>query len=160
MKMIYPGTFDPFSLGHYDLVARAAKMCESVLVGVSENKQKKPMFSFEDRINMAKLALKDIENVSVEGFTGLLVDLMRERDILYVLRGVRGMVDFEYEFQMAQVNRMMLPGFELIFLMPGEKYMVLNSTIIRDLIRYNSDITTFVSDDVCKYIQQIKERSK
>ena len=152
MKIVYPGTFDPFTLGHLDLVERAVKMFEHVIVGVSENRQKSPRFSFEDRVAMAHLAVDGIKGVEVKGFSNLLVDFMRENNVRYVLRGIRGVVDFEYEFQMAQVNRTMLADFEPVFLMPSEKYMVLSSTIIRDMEYHGGDLTAFLPPAVNQFI--------
>ena len=155
MKVIYPGTFDPFSLGHLDIIVRASGMYESVILAVSENIYKKPMFTLEQRVEMAKLAVADIKNAEVVGFKGLLVDLMREKMVNCVLRGIRGMVDFEYEFQMAQVNRSMLKGYEPIFLMPGESYMVLSSAFIRDLVRHGGDVSRFLPETVTRYIKPL-----
>ncbi|MDR2883722.1 MAG: pantetheine-phosphate adenylyltransferase [Deferribacteraceae bacterium] len=152
MKIIYPGTFDPFSLGHLDLVSRAVEIYDHLIIAISENARKHPMFSLADRVAMAKMATKEIENVSVVGFQGLLVELMRQQDVRHVLRGIRGMVDFEYEFQMAQVNRNMLVGYEPVFLMPSEKYMVLSSTIIREVALYGGDVSNFLPQCVYDYI--------
>ncbi len=157
MKIVYPGTFDPFTLGHYDLTKRASKIYSHVTVAVSDNPHKHPMFSFDDRIKMAVLALQDLDNVSVVGFDGLLVKLLADLNARLVLRGVRGLVDFEYEFQMAQVNRTLLPDFEPVFLMPGESYMVLSSTFIRDLLRHNGDVSRFVHTDVYRYIKSLSK---
>ncbi|MDR2870019.1 MAG: pantetheine-phosphate adenylyltransferase [Deferribacteraceae bacterium] len=155
MKIIYPGTFDPFSLGHLDLVERAAKMFQHVIIGVSENQRKTPRYSFADRIAMAKLAVAGIEGAEVKGFSNLLVDFMKENDSCYVLRGIRGIVDFEYEFQMAQANRSMLAGFEPVFLMPGEKYMVLSSSIIREMAFHGGDLSAFLPPAVNEYINKL-----
>jgi pantetheine-phosphate adenylyltransferase len=152
MKAIYPGTFDPFSLGHLDIVIRARQIYDVVTVAVSDSPRKNPMFSFEERVEMTRLAVEELDGVDVIGFTGLLVDVMRERGIKFMLRGIRGMLDFEYEFQMAQVNRSMLSEFEPIFLMPGEKYMVLSSTFIREVASLNGDVSGFLPPKVAKYI--------
>ena len=153
MNVIYPGTFDPFSLGHFDLIARASVMYEKIIIAVSENIYKSPMFTLKQRTAMAKLAVAGLNNVEVTGFKGLLVNLMQERNVRYVLRGIRGMVDFEYEFQMAQVNRSLLKGYEPIFLMPGESYMVLSSAFIRDLLRHGGDVSAFLPEKVNEYIK-------
>ncbi len=155
MKVIYPGTFDPFSLGHMDLVARAAGMYSQIIIAVSENIHKQPMFTLEQRVLMVKLAVAGIKNAEVVGFDGLLVDLMQEKGVRLVLRGIRGMVDFEYEFQIARVNRSMLDGYEPIFLMPGEQYMVLSSAIIRDVARHGGDVSRFLPDAVNVYIKPL-----
>jgi pantetheine-phosphate adenylyltransferase len=157
MNAIYPGTFDPFSLGHLDIVIRARQIYDVVTVAVSDNPRKNPMFTFEERIEMARLAVGDYGGVDVIGFTGLLVDVMRERGIKFMLRGIRGMLDFEYEFQMAQVNRSMLSEFEPIFLMPGEKYMVLSSTFIREVAALNGDVSGFLPPKVAEYIKLKRE---
>ncbi|MDR2401639.1 MAG: pantetheine-phosphate adenylyltransferase [Deferribacteraceae bacterium] len=153
MNIIYPGTFDPFSLGQLDIVIRARQIYDTVTVAVSDNPRKNPMFAFEERIEMARLAVDEYDGVEVIGFTGLLVDVMRERGIKFMLRGIRGMLDFEYEFQMAQVNRSMLSEFEPIFLMPGEKYMVLSSTFIREVAVLNGDVSGFLPPKVAEYIK-------
>jgi pantetheine-phosphate adenylyltransferase len=158
MRIIYPGTFDPFSLGHLDLVSRAAEIYSHLIIAISENARKNPMFSLEDRVEMATMAVADIKNVSVIGFTGLLVETMRKHDIRHVLRGIRGMVDFEYEFQLAQVNRNMLAGYEPIFLMPSEKYMVLSSSIIREVSLYGGDVSHFLPDCVYEYVTKRLEK--
>jgi pantetheine-phosphate adenylyltransferase len=155
MKIIYPGTFDPFSLGHLDIVSRAAEIYDNVIIAISESIRKDPMFSLEDRVKMAKMAVNGLPNVSVIGFTGLLVDTMRKHDVLHALRGIRGMMDFEYEFHMAQVNRSMLPGYEPVFLMPGEKYMVLSSSIIREVALLGGDVSGFLPKCVHEYIQPL-----
>jgi pantetheine-phosphate adenylyltransferase len=156
MNAIYPGTFDPFSLGHLDIVIRAKQIYDAVTVAVSDNARKNPMFSFVERIEMARLAVEELKGVEVIGFSGLLVDVMRERGIKFMLRGIRGMLDFEYEFQMAQVNRSMLSEFEPIFLMPGEKYMVLSSTFIREVAALNGDVSAFVPPKVSEYIKKAR----
>ncbi|MDR0453348.1 MAG: pantetheine-phosphate adenylyltransferase [Deferribacteraceae bacterium] len=158
MKIIYPGTFDPFSLGHTNITARACAMYECVIIAVSENIYKKPMFTLEQRVEMAKLAVADIRNTEVIGFKGLLVDLMQEKGVHCVLRGIRGMVDFEYELQMAQANRSMLKGYEPIFLMPGENYMALSSAFIRDLLRHGGNVSPFLPKPVNEYIKQFYDR--
>lgn len=152
MKVIYPGTFDPFSLGHLDIACRGARIYEQVIVAVSESSNKSPMFSFVDRINMATAAVENEEKIIVKGFSGLMVDFMAENNILHVLRGIRGMVDFDYEFQMAQANRTMFPGFEPIFLMPGPKYAALSSTFVREIIRLGGNPSRFLPEQVSKYI--------
>lgn len=155
MKAIYPGTFDPFSLGHWDLISRAAVLYDEVIVAVSENKRKNPMFSFEDRIHMSRLGTKGIKNATVVGFDGLLVDFMKKNEIKHIIRGIRGMIDFEYEFQMAQANRTLLSGYESIFLMPSEKYMVLNSTFIREIAALGGDVSEFLPSEVNSYLKSL-----
>jgi pantetheine-phosphate adenylyltransferase len=130
-------------------------MYEHVIIAISENVRKMPMFSLADRVKMAEMAVADIPNVSVIGFNGLLVDTMRKNNVRHALRGIRGMIDFEYEFHMAQVNRSMLPGYEPVFLMPSEKYMVLRSSIIREVVTLGGDVSGFLPKCVYEYIQPL-----
>lgn len=133
---IYPGTFDPITNGHIDVIERAAAMFERVTVVIAVNAQKTPLFTEEERLELARRSLEHLANVSVELFNGLTVDFARQRGASVIIRGVRAVSDFEYEFQMALMNRRLEPSVTTIFLMPPERYTYLNSSIIRELARF------------------------
>lgn len=143
-KAVYPGTFDPITRGHEDLVRRASRIFDSVIVAVAGSSAKKPFFDLEERVEMARSVLSDYGNVSVVGFSGLLMDFARERNAKVVLRGLRAVSDFEYEFQMAGMNRNLYPEVETIFLTPSEQYMFISATIVREIAKLGGDVSTFV----------------
>lgn len=143
-KVIYPGTFDPVTYGHIDLIKRAMELFDAVVVTVAINPGKAPLFSTEERVEMLKESLKDYKNVSVDSFDGLVVDHARAVGATGILRGLRAVSDFEYEFQMALMNRKLASNIATVFLMPHEKFTYLNSTIIRNLASLHSDISDFV----------------
>jgi len=144
-KAVYPGTFDPMTRGHEDLVRRAAGLFDHVVLAVADSKTKKPLFTLAERIDMAREALKDVKNVSIEGFSGLLMQFVREKDARVVLRGVRAVSDFDYEFQLAGMNRKMHPEVETVFMTPGEEYMFLSATLVREISVMGGDVSKFVS---------------
>ncbi len=144
-KAVYPGTFDPMTLGHEDLARRAARLFDHVVLAVADSRTKRPLFTLAERIDMARDALKDVKNVSVEGFSGLLMQFVREHDALVVLRGVRAVSDFDYEFQLAGMNRKMHPEVETVFMTPGEEYMFLSATLVREISVMGGDVSQFVS---------------
>ncbi len=148
MKAIYPGSFDPLTMGHYDLVERASKMCEKLYVTISNNGSKSPLFSVAERLEMAREALQHFDNVEVTEFSGLLASYTKTMDINYVLRGLRAVSDFEYEFQMALMNRRLNKELDTIFLIPSQEYIFLSSSTIKDVAKHGGDITTFVPDCV------------
>lgn len=141
---VYPGTFDPFTRGHEDLVRRAAKVFAHVVVGIAASTRKKPLFSLAERVEMAEALTADLPNVKVYGFTGLLMDFLRERNASVILRGLRAVSDFEYEFQMAGMNRILHPHVETLFLTPGEQYMFISATMVREIASLGGDVSTFV----------------
>lgn len=143
-KVIYPGTFDPVTYGHIDLIKRAIELFDAVVVTVAVNPGKAPLFSTEERVEMLKVTLNDYKNVSVDSFDGLVVDHARAVGATGILRGLRAVSDFEYEFQMALMNRKLASNIATVFLMPHEKFTYLNSTIIRNLASLHSDISDFV----------------
>ncbi len=143
-KAVYPGTFDPVTRGHEDLVRRASRIFDSVIVAVADSASKKPFFDIEERVDMAKAVLSDYGNVSVVSFSGLLMDFVRERNAKVVLRGLRAVSDFEYEFQMAGMNRNLYPEVETLFLTPSEQYMFISATIVREIARLGGDVSPFV----------------
>ena len=145
---IYPGTFDPITNGHIDLVERASCLFERIIVSVAVNANKQPLFSLEDRVGLAKHVLAKYENVEVLGFKSLLTDFAREQGANIILRGIRAVSDFDYEFQLAGMNRYLAPGIESIFLMPSESYTYTSSRLVREISALGGDVTKFVPDVV------------
>lgn len=143
-KAVYPGTFDPVTRGHEDLVRRASRIFDSVIVAVADSAAKKPFFDIEERVDMARSVLSDYGNVSVVSFSGLLMDFVRERNAKVILRGLRAVSDFEYEFQMAGMNRNLYPEVETLFLTPSEQYMFISATIVREIAGLGGDVSPFV----------------
>ena len=144
LTVVYPGTFDPFTRGHEDLVRRAAKLFERVVVGVAESESKRPMFASSERIAMSREVLAEHRNVQVAGFPGLLMDFVHSMHATVIVRGLRAVSDFEYEFQMAGMNRNLYPEVETLFLTPAEKYLFMSSTIVREIARFGGDVSKFV----------------
>jgi pantetheine-phosphate adenylyltransferase len=141
---VYPGTFDPFTRGHEDLVRRAARLFAHVVVGIAASDSKRPLFPLEERVAMAQQLCADMPNVKVVGFGGLLMDFLRERNARVILRGLRAVSDFEYEFQMAGMNRCLHPDIETLFLTPGEQYMFVSATMVREIASLGGDVSQFV----------------
>lgn len=141
---IYPGTFDPVTNGHLDIIKRAAEIFDLVVVTVAINPSKNPLFSISERIEMLKESLKCYQNVEVDSFDGLVVDYARKRKAKGIIRGLRAVSDFEYEFQMALMNRKLAEEIATIFLMPHEKYTYLNSSIVKSLASFKADVSDFV----------------
>lgn len=155
---VYPGTFDPITYGHEDLIARAANIFTSVIVAIAENENKLPLFSLEQRISMAQQAMHKYPNVSVKGFSNLLVDFAAENNAQIILRGVRVTADFEYELQLASMNRALNMNLETIFLTPSEKYSYVSSSLVREIAMLGGDISGFVNNDVIQAFQGITWR--
>ena len=147
---IYPGTFDPLTLGHEDIIRRAAQLFDHVVLGVAESLGKKPIFARDERMEVAREALADLGNVSVVGFSGLLVEFAKTHHAKIVVRGVRSVTDFDYEFQMAGMNRQMMPELETIFMTPSEQHQYVSGTLVREIARMNGDIERFVAPTVAK----------
>jgi pantetheine-phosphate adenylyltransferase len=141
---VYPGTFDPFTRGHEDLVRRAARLFAHVIVGIAESHSKRPIFQLSERVDMARMLTKDLPNVKIVGFDGLLMDFLRERNARVIMRGLRAVSDFEYEFQMAGMNRSLHPDIETLFLTPGEQYMFISATMVREIASLGGDVSKFV----------------
>lgn len=152
--VIYPGTFDPVTNGHIDVIKRAMDLFDSVVVTVARNPVKSPMFTVEERLVMLKESLKECPNVSIDSFEGLVVDHAKEVGAIGIIRGLRAVSDFEYEFQMALMNRKLDEDLRTIFLMPHENYTYLNSTIIRNLAQFGSDVNDFVPKIVSKMLKE------
>lgn len=143
-RVIYPGTFDPVTNGHIDIIVRARDLFDEIVVTVAQNPAKSSLFSVEERVEMLKESLKQFDNVVVDSFDGLVVDHAKEVGAIGMIRGLRAISDFEYEFQMALMNRKLDNDLRTIFLMPHEKYTYLNSTIVRNLAQFRSDVSAFV----------------
>ena len=153
MIAIYPGSFDPLTLGHYDLVERASVMCDTLYVSISSNITKTPLFSLDERVEMATEALSRFKNVIVESFDGLLADYATEKGAGYLIRGLRAVADFEFEFQLALMNRTLNPHIETIFMMPSQQYIFLSSTLIKDVARHGGELAKFVPANVEKRLR-------
>ena len=147
-RVIYPGTFDPITNGHVDLVNRAAKMFDEVVVAIAMGHHKNPVFSLDERVQRAKDSLRHLSNVEFVGFDGLLVNFFHEQNATAVLRGLRAVSDFEYEFQLANMNRQLDSKFEAVFLTPSEQYSFISSTLVREIARLNGDVHKFVPQAV------------
>ena len=141
---VYPGTFDPFTRGHEDLVRRASKLFQRVVVGIAESRSKKPFFPLDERIAIARELVKPYPNVEVHGFDCLLMDFLRQQNAAVIVRGLRAVSDFEYEFQMAGMNRNLYPDVETVFLTPGEQYMFISATMVREIASLGGDVSKFV----------------
>jgi len=149
VSAMYPGTFDPITLGHEDLVRRAARLYDTVVVAIAANPgTKAPMFTFGERVELASSALKDISNVEVAGYEGLTVDFAREHNLAVIIRGLRAVSDFEYEFQLANMNRHLTEEVETVFLTPTEKYTFISSSLVREVAALGGDVSEFVSSKV------------
>ena len=144
IRAVYPGTFDPLTRGHEDLVRRASTLFDTVILGVADSRAKKPFFTLEERLDMARQVLADLGNVEVVGFNGLLIDFARQHDARVVVRGLRAVSDFEYEFQLAGMNRNLSPDMETVFLTPSEQHMFISATLVREIAMFGGDISKFV----------------
>ena len=143
-RAVYPGSFDPVTFGHLDIIERSAKMVDELVVGVLHNSAKNSLFSLEERVNMIREMTKDIPNVRVESFDGLLVDYMTQIGANIIIRGLRAVTDFEYELQLAQMNHVQNENIETVFLITSLKYSYLSSTIVKEIASYGGDISKFV----------------
>lgn len=152
--VIYPGTFDPLTNGHADLITRAAQLFDRVVVAVAVNASKGPLFSHQERIDLARAALAHIPQVEVVGFDKLLITLAESLGIRVILRGLRVVSDFEYEFQLATMNRHVAPSIETMFLTPSENFMFISSTLVREIAQYGGDASAFVHPFIHAALQQ------
>lgn len=155
---IYPGTFDPMTRGHEDLVRRAAALFERVIVAVAESPGKRPFFPLADRVEMAREIVSAYPNVEVIGFDCLLMEFLHAQNAKVIIRGLRAVSDFEYEFQMAGMNRNLFPEVETVFLTPGEQYMFVSATMVREIARLGGDVSKFVHPVVWSRLMQLGER--
>ena len=151
---VYPGTFDPITHGHTDLVTRAARVFEHVIVAIAESPHKTPFFTLEKRIDLAESQLGHLGNISIVGFSNLLVDFVKENDAGVIVRGLRAVSDFEYEFQLASMNRNLCASVETMFLTPDEKYGFISSTLVREVARLNGDVTKFVGSEIALALRE------
>lgn len=151
---IYPGTFDPFTRGHHDLVRRAAALFETVIVAVARSNTKGPIFTLDERVEIAREALGAYPNVKVMGFDCLLMDFLQQQGARVIMRGLRAVSDFEYEFQMAGMNRKLHPEVETVFLTPAEEYMFISATMVREIARLGGDVSKFVQPCVLARLQE------
>ncbi len=150
---VYPGSFDPPTFGHLDVINRSLEIFDKIIVLVSDSKNKNYMFSKDERFEMVKEMVKDIEKVSVENLPGLLVDYLKKNKIRIVIRGLRITSDFDYEFQMSSLNRVLYPKIETIYIISDIKFILLSSSLVRELISNNGDISKFVPPEVEKFIK-------
>jgi pantetheine-phosphate adenylyltransferase len=146
---VYPGTFDPITNGHTDLVSRAAKVFPKVIVAIAESPHKRPLFSLEERISLARNDMSDLDNVEVVGFSNLLVEFVQQIGATVIIRGLRAVSDFEYEFQLASMNRHLAPAVETLFLTPDEDFSFISSSLVKEIARLDGDVSEFV----CKEVQ-------
>jgi pantetheine-phosphate adenylyltransferase len=153
IKAVYPGTFDPLTRGHEDLVRRAGTLFGSLILGIADSKAKRTFFTLQERVDMAREVLGDVNNLQIVGFTGLLIDFVRKHDAHVVLRGLRAVSDFEYEFQLAGMNRNLYPEMETIFLTPSEQHMFISATLVREIAALGGDVSKFVHPAVEKRLK-------
>ncbi|MFC7782325.1 pantetheine-phosphate adenylyltransferase [Legionella taurinensis] len=158
-RAIYPGTFDPVTNGHVDIIQRAASIFPDIIVGVANSSAKKPFFSLDERIALLREALHDVPGVKVVGFSTLLIDFVREQQATIILRGLRAVNDFEYEFQLAGMNRKLSPDIETLFLTPSEHLMFISSSLVREIAAFNGDVSQFVPAAVVRALKDKKQKS-
>ena len=153
-KAIYPGTFDPITSGHVNIIERASHIFEQVVVAVADNQRKAPAFSLERRLALAQAAVAHLPNVSVSPFTGLLVEFAKAQQAKVIIRGLRAVSDFEYEFQLASMNRRLSPDIESLFLTPSEEYAFVSSSLVREIAAMGGDVAQFVPEVVAKALSE------
>lgn len=154
IRVIYPGTFDPITNGHLDLIERASQLFNEVIVGVAFSPSKRPMFKLEERVALVQEVTRGLGNVKVVGFSGLLVDFAKAHQAKVLIRGLRAVSDFEYEFQLANMNRRLMPELESVFLTPAEENSFISSTLVKEVAIHGGDISQFVPDAVARAIAQ------
>jgi len=153
-KALYPGTFDPITNGHLDIIKRATTIFDEVIVAVANSDKKKPMFDIEKRVDMAKIAIKDIKSVSVISFDNLVVDCAKNLDVRFLIRGLRAVSDFEYELQMGYANSSLSPDIETIYLMPSLQNAFISSSIVRSILKHGGDASHLVSSEILPYLNK------
>ena len=156
---VYPGSFDPVTLGHMDIITRAAGMSDRLVIGVLNNSSKTPLFSVEERVNMLREACKDLKNVEIRHFEGLLVDFVKSCDASVIVRGLRAVTDFEYELQWAQSNKIVYPDMDTVFLVANVQYSYLSSSVVREYASYGADVSAFVPECVHRLLEE-KRKNK
>ena len=157
IKAVYPGTFDPLTRGHEDLVRRASRLFDTIILAIAESRAKRTYFGIDERIEIAREVLADVKNVQVVGFDGLLIDFVRKHNARVVLRGLRAVSDFEYEFQLAGMNRDLYPEMETMFLTPSEQNMFVSATLVREIATLGGDVSKFVHPSV---VARFKQKGK
>ncbi len=157
---VYPGTFDPLTRGHEDLVRRCAGLFDQIIVGVAESRTKRPFFTIDERLKIANEVLGHYPNVRVESFSGLLKDFVRKHEARVIVRGLRAVSDFEYEFQMAGMNRYLMPEAETMFLTPSDQYQFISGNIVREIAFMGGDVSKFVFPSVEKWLKEKIEQMK
>ncbi len=158
-RAIYPGTFDPLTNGHIDLIKRASRLFDEVIVSIAANPTKKPMFTLGERVELCQQAISDVPGIQVRGFTGLLVHYMKEVETHTVIRGLRAVSDFEYEFQLAAMNRRLDPDIESIFLTPAENYTFISASLVKEIAVLGGDVSPFVHPVVLDAIRHKLEQN-
>jgi len=151
---VYPGSFDPITFGHLDIIERAIEIFDEIIVSVFVNPNKKPLFTLEERIDILKNVLKDYSGVKIDNFSGLLTDYLREKKIKVVIRGLRAVSDLEYEFQYAAANRTLCPEIETVFFMPRLRYSYLSSSVVREIAKFGGDVSKMVPQYVAERIKE------
>lgn len=151
---VYPGSFDPITNGHLDIIKRASRVYDKVVVGVLSNKSKTPLFTAEERVDMIKRVTKELDNVEVDTFEGLLVDFTKSKNATVIVKGLRTVADFEYEFQMALLNKALNPEYETMFMMTDTKYSYISSSMVKELAGFHGDLTGFVPCDIIETIKK------
>ena len=151
---VYPGSFDPITNGHIDIVKRAAKMFDKIILAVAKREPKKPIFSLEERVGLAKKAVANLRNVEVIGFSNLLIDFVQAQKASIIIRGIRAVVDFDYEFQMVVTNRKLAPTIETIFFMPSAKYFYLSASLVKEIASLGCKISCFVPKPVAQALKK------
>lgn len=160
ISVIYPGTFDPITNGHLDIIQRSAALFPKLIVAVAASPSKKPLFSLQQRVELVKQATADIANVEVIGFSGLLAELIKQRKIKGIIRGVRAVADFEYELQLSHLNRLLTDGVESLFFPPSDRWSYVSSTMIREITLHGGDVSQLVPPSVYQALIQIQQERK
>ena len=153
-RAVYTGSFDPITNGHMDIIRRASEIFDVLIVSILNNKEKTPLFSVEERVKILEEATKDLPNVQIDSFSGLLVDYAREKDLHVIVRGLRAITDFEYELQMAQTNRVLAPDVDTVFLTTSLEYAYLSSTIMKEVASYDGDLSKFAPPEITKAVKE------
>lgn len=159
-KAIYPGTFDPITNGHFDLIARATRIFDEIVVAIAANPDKNPLFSVEERIAMAQQVCESLDNVNVIGFDGLLVSFVEEQGAHVVLRGLRAVSDFEFEFQLASANRRLNPEIETVFLTPSENHTFTAASLVKEIANYGGDVSSFLDPRIHRILSDKLEQKR
>lgn len=153
-RVVYPGTFDPITRGHVDIIERAARLFDGIVIAVAASPKKKPLFSLEERVELVKSVTKHLPSIEVCGFSCLLANFMKDQQISTLIRGLRAISDFEYEFQLANMNRALVPTIESLFLTPSERFSYISSTFVREIAALGGDVNKFVQPEVEKALKR------